>query len=202
MQTDLTGFAAADGGSNRLLASLPPSAGWLLETVITFSLIFVIFIATDTRRGQSTSHIPMLAPAAIGFAVFACHLAAVALDGCSVNPARSFGPAVTAGEDLLPAQPPSTRQPQHICCPCPVVAHCAVEVVCQPECWQPGSPHWNAAPCAVISAVSAAVACPALLCWLPWLCSLCRDSWYTACAALAAALPAACRSARSLLTLA
>ena len=98
MQTDLTGFAAATGGANRLLEALPTSAGWLLETVLTFTLIFVIFIATDNRRAQSTAHLPMLAPAAIGFAVFACHLAAVALDGCSINPARSFGPAVTSGE--------------------------------------------------------------------------------------------------------
>ena len=98
MQTDLTGFAAATGGANRLLAALPTSAGWLLETVLTFSLIFIIFIATDNRRAQSTAHLPMLAPAAIGFTVFACHLAAVALDGCSINPARSFGPAVTSGE--------------------------------------------------------------------------------------------------------
>ena len=68
-QTDLTGFAAATGGANRLLEALPGSAGWLLETILTFSLIFVIFIATDNKRAQSTAHLPMLAPAAIGFAV-------------------------------------------------------------------------------------------------------------------------------------
>lgn len=69
MQTDLTGFAAATGGANRLLKGLPPSAGWLLECVLTFALIFVIFIATDQKRAQSTPHLPVLAPAAIGFAV-------------------------------------------------------------------------------------------------------------------------------------
>ena len=97
VQTDLTGFASAKGGTNRLLPGLPPSAAWLMETVLTFGLIFVIMVATDAQRGQSTSHIPILAPAAIGFTVFVCHLAAIALDGCSINPARSFGPAVTAG---------------------------------------------------------------------------------------------------------
>ena len=45
-QTDLTGFASAKGGTNRLLPGLPPSAAWLMETILTFSLIFAIFVAT------------------------------------------------------------------------------------------------------------------------------------------------------------
>ena len=97
-QTDLTGFSAATGGANRLLKGLPGSAGWLLECVLTFALVFVVLVATDQRRGQSTAHIPILAPMAIGFIVWAAHLAAVAMDGTSINPARSFGPAVTACE--------------------------------------------------------------------------------------------------------
>ena len=85
LQTDKAGFKAAKGGCNRLLAGLPLGAGWLLESLLTFLLVFVVFTATDQARAQSTAHLPILAPAGIGFAVFICHLAAVALDGCSIN---------------------------------------------------------------------------------------------------------------------
>ena len=85
VQTFKTGFAAGKGATNRLLAGLPQSAGWLMETILTFLLVFVVFTATDQGRAQSTSHLPVLAPAAIGMAIFICHLAAVPIDGCSVN---------------------------------------------------------------------------------------------------------------------
>ena len=85
LQTDKAGFKAAKGGCNRLLAGLPLGAGWLLESLLTFLLVFVVFTATDQARAQNTAHLPILAPAGIGFAVFVCHLAAVALDGCSIN---------------------------------------------------------------------------------------------------------------------
>ena len=38
-----------------------------------------------------------LAPLAIGFAVFLGHSVLIPLDGCSINPARSLGPAVVSG---------------------------------------------------------------------------------------------------------
>ena len=79
LQTHKAGFTAAKGGCNRLLSGLPPSAGWLMESLLTFLLVFVVFTATDQARAQSTAHLPILAPAAIGFAVFICHLAGVAL---------------------------------------------------------------------------------------------------------------------------
>jgi aquaporin Z len=44
---------------------------------------------------------PGLAGLAIGVALAACHLIAVPLDGTSVNPARSLGPAVFAGGTAL-----------------------------------------------------------------------------------------------------
>ena len=41
----------------------------------------------DQVRGQSTSHVPILAPLAIGLTVWVCHLAAIPLDGCRSAPA-------------------------------------------------------------------------------------------------------------------
>lgn len=40
----------------------------------------------------------MLAPLAIGMDVFLCHMVAIPLDGCSINPARSFGASAVAGQ--------------------------------------------------------------------------------------------------------
>ncbi|PSC76585.1 plasma membrane intrinsic [Micractinium conductrix] len=37
------------------------------------------------------------APLAIGFAVFCAHAVMLPLDGCSINPARSLGPAIVSG---------------------------------------------------------------------------------------------------------
>lgn len=83
MQTDNRGFEAAQGAVNRLIPGMPPSAGWLLECILTFVLVIVVFAATDTARAQSTAHMTVLAPLTIGFVVFADHLAAVAIDGCA-----------------------------------------------------------------------------------------------------------------------
>lgn len=96
--TDPTGFHAGAGGTNRLLAGQSQGGAWLLEFMLTGLLVFVVFAATDTHRATTSAHLPVLAPFAIGFAVFVCHLAAIPLDGCSINPARSLGPAVIIGK--------------------------------------------------------------------------------------------------------
>ena len=85
VQTDHSGVHAAKGGSNVLLTGLPQSAGWLMESMLTFLLVFVVFAATDHARAQSTAHLPILAPAGIGFAVFVCHIATIPIDGTSIN---------------------------------------------------------------------------------------------------------------------
>ncbi len=67
--------------------------GWgavfVLETALTFFLVFVILFVT---RGESSSK--NLAPLGIGLTLAMTNLVAIPIDGASVNPARSFAPAI------------------------------------------------------------------------------------------------------------
>ncbi|MCO5614041.1 hypothetical protein L7F22_068321 [Adiantum nelumboides] len=63
-----------------------------MEIMLTFVLIFVIFGVAVDRRGPG-----VIAPLPIGFAVLVDHLVGVPYTGASMNPARSFGPAVVSG---------------------------------------------------------------------------------------------------------
>lgn len=66
------------------------STGILMEIVLT--AVFVWVILSATRRGATH------APAAIALTLVGVHLAGIPFSGTSVNPARSFGPAVVSGE--------------------------------------------------------------------------------------------------------
>ena len=66
-------------------------AGLLVEIVLTFALVFVVFATAMDPKGLTH-----LAPIAIGFVVLVDHLVGIPLTGASMNPARSFGPAVVA----------------------------------------------------------------------------------------------------------
>lgn len=71
------------------------SAG-LLELVLTFIFLMVILAVTDARNEH-----PNLAPLAIGLSLAAIHFVAIPATGTSVNPARSFGPALFSGTDTI-----------------------------------------------------------------------------------------------------
>ncbi|CAA6669454.1 unnamed protein product [Spirodela intermedia] len=58
----------------------------------TFVLVYTVFSATDAKRSARDSHVPVLAPLPIGFAVFLVHLATIPITGTGINPARSLGP--------------------------------------------------------------------------------------------------------------
>ena len=80
-------------GAHALGADVSITMGLVMEIVVTFVLVFVIF-ATAVDPGG----IAPLAPLAIGLAVVVDHLVAVPITGASMNPARSFGPALVSGE--------------------------------------------------------------------------------------------------------
>ncbi|KAK7324939.1 hypothetical protein VNO77_28906 [Canavalia gladiata] len=69
------------------------------EIIGTFVLVYTVFSATDPKRSARDSHVPVLAPLPIGFAVFMVHLATIPVTGTGINPARSFGPAVIFNKD-------------------------------------------------------------------------------------------------------
>jgi aquaporin Z len=71
----------------------PYSVAWgsvfLLEVVFTFFLVHVILFSTRNDNFSKN-----LAPLGIGLTLLMINLVAIPIDGASVNPARSFAPAV------------------------------------------------------------------------------------------------------------
>ena len=70
-------------------SALGDGGALLLELLLTAALVSVIFAAAVSKRGFGAA-----APLAIGLTVVIIHLIAVPLTGASVNPARTFGPAL------------------------------------------------------------------------------------------------------------
>ena len=59
VQVDPNGWHAAAGGINSLASGITQPAGWGLETVLTTTLVFTVFCATDAERGADTAHLPV-----------------------------------------------------------------------------------------------------------------------------------------------
>ncbi|CAI9091048.1 OLC1v1025967C2 [Oldenlandia corymbosa var. corymbosa] len=87
------------GGANRLQLGYSKGVGLGAEIIGTFVLVYTVFSATDPKRNARDSHIPVLAPLPIGFAVFMVHLATIPITGTGINPARSLGAAVIFNQD-------------------------------------------------------------------------------------------------------
>lgn len=69
--------------------------GVVMEIIITFGLVYTVYAtAADPKKGS----LGTIAPIAIGFIVGANILAAGPFSGGSMNPARSFGPALASGD--------------------------------------------------------------------------------------------------------
>lgn len=82
------------GGANSLADGYSTGTGLGAEIIGTFVLVYTVFSATDPKRNARDSHVPVLAPLPIGFAVFMVHLATIPVTGTGINPARSLGAAV------------------------------------------------------------------------------------------------------------
>eukprot|EP01025_Chloroclados_australasicus_P042804 TRINITY_DN4554_c0_g1_i13.p1 TRINITY_DN4554_c0_g1~~TRINITY_DN4554_c0_g1_i13.p1 ORF type:complete len:282 (+),score=23.21 TRINITY_DN4554_c0_g1_i13:94-846(+) len=79
-------------GANVLGENVTPGNAFMGEMMMTMFLVHVILATTEEKKGR------VLAPIVIGFTVFLGHGILLPLDGCSLNPARSFGPAVVTGK--------------------------------------------------------------------------------------------------------
>ncbi|CAN0837912.1 Probable aquaporin PIP-type 7a [Linum grandiflorum] len=87
-------YAMLGGGANFVNAGYTKGSGLGAEIIGTFVLVYTVFSATDAKRNARDSHIPILAPLPIGFAVFLVHLATIPVTGTGINPARSLGAAI------------------------------------------------------------------------------------------------------------
>ena len=84
-------FTATRGGGQAISLDISGGQAFLLEAIATFFLGFVVFgTAVDPKA-------PRLGGLAVGFVVAADILAIGPFTGASMNPARSFGPALASG---------------------------------------------------------------------------------------------------------
>ncbi|XP_077810287.1 aquaporin-6 isoform X2 [Macaca mulatta] len=90
-------------GINVVRNSVSTGQAVAVELLLTLQLVLCVFASTDSRQ---TSGSPATM---IGISVALGHLIGIHFTGCSMNPARSFGPAVIIGKftvhwnlDLLP----------------------------------------------------------------------------------------------------
>jgi len=89
---DLTGGLGTNGVAN----AGGPWGAFLVEVIATFIFVLVVLGTTDGKVGAGN-----FAGLAIGLSLILVHLVCINLTGTSVNPARSFGPAIFAcGESL------------------------------------------------------------------------------------------------------
>jgi len=85
----------SNGWGEGYLGNYNTMAAFVTEAVFTFLFIYVIFNVTS-KHGNSN-----MAGLAIGITLVLIHLVAIPVTGTSVNPARSFGPAIFAGGKAL-----------------------------------------------------------------------------------------------------
>lgn len=85
-----------DGFGQTDFPNITAGQAFLFEAIITFLFVFVILMVTSTKFGNQA-----LAPIAIGTVLAFLIIVALNVTGGSLNPARSFGPAIFAGGSAL-----------------------------------------------------------------------------------------------------
>lgn len=78
-------------GSNVIATGYDWHNALIGEILMTFLLLFVVFECAVNPKSDKYSTC-----LAIGMAVFLAHTVLIAVDGCSINPTRSIGPAIVA----------------------------------------------------------------------------------------------------------
>ena len=73
---------------------------------MVFILMYVVLETAVNKKNKANA---ALAPVAIGFAVYIGHTMLIPVDGCSLNPTRSFGPALVSY--IQNRGPPCENQP-------------------------------------------------------------------------------------------
>jgi len=84
-EKDRTGGLGANG------CSTSKRNAFVGEFMMTFLLMFVVLETAINPQSKANREMAALA---IGFAVFVAHSVLIPIDGCSINPTRSFGPAL------------------------------------------------------------------------------------------------------------
>ena len=85
----------ADGFGASSMVQAGAGAAFVVEVVLTFLFVFVILAVT--RRASNAA----VAGLVIGLSLTLVHLIGIPIDGTSVNPARSIGPALFVGGTAL-----------------------------------------------------------------------------------------------------
>lgn len=91
-----TSTEIAGTGANAIQAGATVTSGLIAEIVFTFVFVLVVLGTTDEKKGAGN-----LAGLAIGLTLVLVHLVCIRYTGTSVNPARSFGPALFQGGAAL-----------------------------------------------------------------------------------------------------
>ena len=87
--TDMGNGVTADLAANVLQPGATTWMALFTEVLLTFLFVFVVLGATDSKKGYGK-----FAGIAIGLALGLVNIVGIPVDNCSVNPARSFGPAL------------------------------------------------------------------------------------------------------------
>ncbi len=82
-----------DLATNVLQAGATSPMALMAEVLLTFFFVMVVLGATDSKKGFGK-----FAGLAIGIALGLVNIVGIPVDNCSVNPARSFGPALFSPE--------------------------------------------------------------------------------------------------------